>query len=248
LAKAKCSEGRKERACYDLARFYAWKGIVFEKPRYRKIESLPFIPLESEIDALVAGTGKKTAALLQLLKETGMRCGEAWNVKWTDINYEQNTITVNAPEKNSKSRILKITNRSIAMLNQLPKNSVYIFHSADKDKITSLMYARTNFEHQRKVLAEKLQNPRLLQIHFHTLRHFYASKEYSRTKDILHVMRQLGHSNIMHTLLYTHLVEFPNDDYICKVARTIKEATSLIENGFDFVTAFDNVKLFRKCK
>jgi integrase len=249
LAKTKCTEGRKERVCYDLARFYAWKGIAFDKPRYRKIESLPFIPLESEIDALIAGTGHKTASLLQLLKETGMRCGEAWNSKWTDIDYEKNTIAVNAPEKHSKPRILKITNRLIAMLNQLPKNSIYIFHRAEKDPITSLVYARTNFEGQRKQLAIKLQNPRLQQIHFHTLRHFYATKEYSRTKDILHVMRQLGHHNIMHTLRYTQLINFESDEYLCKVARNIKEAKELIEAGFDYVTKFnDNNALFRKRK
>jgi integrase len=248
LAKAKCSEGRKERVCYDLPRFYAWKGIKFEKPRYRKIESLPFIPLESEIDALIAGTGHKTASLLQLMKETGMRCGEAWNTKWTDIDYERNTIVVSGPEKRSKSRILKLSNRLISVLNQLSKNSSYIFHTADKDPISSLAYARTNFEGQRKELAQKLQNPRLQQIHFHTLRRFYATKEYARTRDILHVMRQLGHSNIMHTLTYTHLVDFPTDDYICKVAKTIEEAQLLIENGFDFVTDVQDAKLFRKRK
>jgi integrase len=248
LARVKCSEGRKERVCYDLARYYAWKGIAFEKPRYRKTESLPFIPLESEIDTLISGTGKKTSTLLQLLKETGMRCGEAWNSKWTDIDYERNTISVNAPEKRSKSRVLKISNCLIAMLNRMQKNSTYIFHSADKDPITSLMYARANFEGQRKALAQKLQNPRLQQIHFHTLRHFYATKEYSRTKDLLHVMKQLGHHNIMHTLLYTHLVEFPSDEFICKVARNIKEAKELVENGFEYVTKINDNALFRKRK
>jgi integrase/recombinase XerD len=247
LAKATFSEGRKERISWDLARFYRWKGIAFEKPRYRRIEKLPFIPLETEIDALISGSGTKTAALLQFLKETGTRCGEAWNAKWSDIDLERNTLLVQ-PEKHSKSRILKISNRLIAMLNQLPKNSTFIFHVASKDPIQSLMFARRNFEKQRSTLARKLQNPRLLQIHLHTFRHFYATKEYARTKDILHVMRQLGHHNIIHTLTYTHLVDFPSDEYVCKVATTIQEATTLIENGFDFVTEFQSAKLFRKRK
>jgi hypothetical protein len=33
----------------------------------------PFIPKEEEIDALIAGSGKKTSTFLQLLKETAMR-------------------------------------------------------------------------------------------------------------------------------------------------------------------------------
>jgi integrase/recombinase XerD len=196
LAKATCSESRKQRISWDLARFYKWKGVPFEMPRYRQVEKLPFIPLETEIDQLISGCGHKTATLLQLLKESGMRCGEAWNSKWTDIDYERNTIVVQ-PEKNSRSRILKISNRLISMLNQLPKDSQYVFRKPTQDPIASLLYARRNFEKQRNTLAKKLQNPRLVQIHFHTFRHFFATKLYHQTKDILHVMRMLGHHNIM---------------------------------------------------
>ena len=247
LARATFSEGRKERISHDLARYYKWKGIPFEKPRYRKIEKLPFIPLEAEVDQLISGVGKKTATLLQLLRETGMRCGEAWNAKWTDIDMERCTIVVQ-PEKNSKSRILKISNRLISMLNQLPKDSPYLFRKTNKDAITSLLHARRNFERQRKSLASKLQNPRLMQIHMHTLRHYFATREYHRTKDILHVMRLLGHCNIMHTLTYTHLVDFPSDEYISKVAKTVKEAQELVENGFEYVCDVEGYKLFRKRK
>jgi len=39
--------------------------------------AIPFIPLESEIDQPIASCRKHTATLLQLLKETGVRIGEA---------------------------------------------------------------------------------------------------------------------------------------------------------------------------
>jgi hypothetical protein len=38
------------------------------------------------------------------------------------------------------------------------------------------------------------------------------------------------------------------NDYACKVARTIKEAEQLVEEGLDYVTEIDGVKLFRKYK
>jgi len=102
LGKAKVSDGRKERLSNDLARFYKYKGMPFEKPRYRKVEKLPFVPLESEVEQLVSGMGQKTGTFLQVLRETGMRCGEAWNLKWVDFDSERNTVNV-APEKNSNS-------------------------------------------------------------------------------------------------------------------------------------------------
>jgi site-specific recombinase XerC len=100
----------------------------------------------------------------------------------------------------------------------------------------------------RSRIAEKLQNPRINAITFKTLRHFKATMEYHRTKDILHVMQLLGHKNIRNTLVYTHLVNFGGDDYICKVAGTIDEAKALIESGFDYITNIDSTQLFRKRK
>jgi hypothetical protein len=94
----------------------------------------------------------------------------------------------------------------------------------------------------------KLGNPRLRQITFHTFRHWKATMEYHKTKDILHVMRLLGHKNIKNTLIYTQLVTFEDDDYICKAAINIKEATELIEAGFEYVCDVTQVKLFRKRK
>ena len=88
----------------------------------------------------------------------------------------------------------------------------------------------------------------MIAISFRTLRHFRAIMEYHRTKDILHVMQLLGHKSIKNTLVYTHLVNFEGDEFVSKVARTVGEAKELVENGFEYVTDVDDVKLFRKRK
>jgi len=249
IASTKWSESHKERVCDDLARFYRFSNIPFEQPRYRKVLRLPFIPLEREVDELISGVaGKKTSCFLRLLKETGMRAGEAWALKWVDIDFEQSTVNVQ-PEKNSNPRILRISNRLVAMLNTLTKESDWIFRTKNPNPLASLDNFRTTFERQRRAAAEKLQNPRIGQISFKTLRHFKATTEYHRTKDILHVMQLLGHRNIKNTLVYTHLVNFgTDDDYVCKVAKTVKEASELVESGFDYVCDVEGYKLFRKRK
>ena len=59
----------------------------------------------------------------------------------------------------------------------------------------------------------------------------------------------MGHRNIKTTLRYTQLLALPqNEEYICKAAKTIKEATELIEAGFQYVTDIGEAKLFRKLK
>jgi site-specific recombinase XerD len=72
--------------------------------------------------------------------------------------------------------------------------------------------------------------------------------EYHKTKDILHVMQILGHRSINNTLIYTHLVNFRDDDYTAKVAHSEQEVSQLIEAGFEFVCEYENTKVFRKWK
>jgi integrase len=127
------------------------------------------------------------------------------------------------------------------MLNALPKDSQTIFPpNAD--------IMRKSFQRQRKQIAFKLQNPRLMQISFHTLRHYKATMEYHRTKDILHVMQILGHKNINNTLIYTQLVNFKDDDYTAKVAHSEQEVCQLVEAGFEYVCDYNGNKIFRKRK
>jgi hypothetical protein len=43
--------------------------------------------------------------------------------------------------------------------------------------------------------------------------------------------------------VYTHLVTFDNDEFICKVAKNVQEAKELVESGFEYVTEIDDVQL-----
>mgnify|MGYP001024858797 CR=1 FL=1 len=61
-------------------------------------------------------------------------------------------------------------------------------------------------------------------------------------------MQLLGHKNIKNTLVYTHLVDFRGDEFICKAAQTVDQAKALIENGFDYVTDLGGIRLFKKRK
>jgi integrase len=134
IAQAKVSESRKCILVDAAARYYDFKQVRFVKPIYRKIQKLPFIPLEREVDDLISGANKKTATFLLLLKETGLRPGEAWALKWTDLDYERSCLTC-TPEKNSNSRQLRISSRLIAMLNLQPKQGQWIFHDAETNPI-----------------------------------------------------------------------------------------------------------------
>jgi len=94
----------------------------------------------------------------------------------------------------------------------------------------------------------ELQEPRLIQIQYHTFRHWKATMEYHKTRDILHVMSLLGHRNIENILIYTQLISYESDEYHSAVAKSVDEARKLVEEGFDYVCQKDDLMLFRKRK
>ncbi len=242
IANQKWCNKRKVNAADAYTAYLRMHNKTWDPPRYRVAQKLPFIPKEEEIDALIAGCGPKTSTFLQLLKETGARAGEAHSLKWTYIDFEAGTVRI-TPEKGSNPRIFKLSSKLLSRLIFLKgKGSNWIFSK-------HLRTQRRLFQKQRANLSRKLQNPRLLLIHFHTFRHWKATMEYHKTKDILHVMRILGHKNIMNTLKYTQLVDFKGDDYTSKATKDSEEACQLIENGFEYVcTTPDEIMLFRKRK
>ncbi len=241
IAKQEWCNKRKMNAADAYTAYLRMQNKKWDPPRYKVTFKLPFIPTEKELDELIAGCGKKTSTFLQLLKETGARCGEANDLKWTDLDLEAGTVRI-TPEKGSKPRIFKLSNKLLSRLMALKKTSNKIFCKHVRTQ-------RRLFQKQRANLSRKLQNPRLLQIHFHTFRHWKATMEYHKTKDILHVMNVLGHKNIMNTLKYTQLVDFKGDDYTSKATKNSEEARQLIENGFEYIcTTPEEIMLFRKRK
>ena len=142
-------------------------------------------------------------------------------------------------------RSFKLKAATLAMLNAYVQKRG--FHLNDK-LFPNASAIRHSFARYRGDVAAKLYEPSILKIRLYDLRHFYATMLYHRTKDILHVKQQLGHKRLENTLVYTHLVNFGNEDFTCKAAKTVQEATALIEAGFEYVTEVDGVKLFRKPK
>lgn len=232
IAKQGWKDITKQTTVKILNGFYKFKGIEWKPPRYKPVVRLPFIPKEQEIDQLIASVGKVMATLLQTLKETGIRIGEAVQLKWTDYNEEQRTLNI-TPEKGSNLRILPISQKLRAMLNALPRRRETIFM---KYKHT----LRSSFSRQRKTASIKLQNPRLLKISFHTFRHWKGTMEYHKTKDITSTMTYI---NIEQATFLTE-----NDEWTCKVAETPEQAIKPIETGFEYITDIDRKKLFRKRK
>ena len=177
--------------------------------------------------------------------ETGLRPIEVCNLKVKDLDLEQKLIYPTTA-KHGSARTLKISNK----LQNILQNHINRHQLNADSKLfngNSRVYGKC-YREMRNHLAKKLQDQTLKTIRLYDFRHFFASNLYNKTKDILYVKQQMGHKNIETTLIYTQLLNLNDDEWTCKTANTVKEATQLIETGFGYITEMDGIKLFRKRK
>ncbi len=236
----------KTKFCDTYTAFLNYKGTTWKAPKYAIVEKLPFIPAEQEIDLLIAYCGKVTSTVLQMLKETGMRIGELTQLKWLDLDFDRKTVNI-TPEKHSNPRILPISDKLISMINKLPKTHKENVFQPKKHMI------REYYCTQRKEIAERLQNPRLRKISFHTFRHWKGTMEYHKTLYIMHVKKILGHKTTRYTEIYINLESAlflsTTDEWISKVSHNLEEETKLIETGFQLVRSVnETTAIYKKRK
>jgi len=220
--------------------------IQWNKPFYRQEPKMIRIPTTAQIDMLIANSGRIMTAKLTLSKETGLRPVELCNLKVKDIDLEQK-IVYPITAKHGAPRALKISNS----LKEILRTHIDEHRLNPTDKLfkgDSANYGK-HYRLHRNQLAERLHKPELKNIRLYDFRHYFATRLYSKTRDILLVKQQMGHKKIETTLIYTQLLNINEDEeYTCKTATNLKEATALIESGFEYHDEIDGYKLYRKRK
>jgi integrase len=244
IACSEWGEGTRATVAVAYSSFLKMQGETWDPPRYKASESLPFIPLESEVDALINSCGKKMACFLQGLKDTGADPGELARLEWTDVNFEAKSVTIRHPVKGHNPRVIPVSDNFVRRLSVMQRTGNRVF--------CSLKGLQSNFSNARKTCIRNLANPRILKINFRTLRHLKGTTEYHKTRDILHVKQLLGHKAIQSTMIYINLEQAlfteSNEEFHFKVAENLKETGQLIEAGFEYIGRIHGSEVFRKRK
>jgi len=168
LADISISKASKKLVASLLNTWFDYNKIFWKKPYYSRDSEVPYIPTENEIDQLITGLGKKTATYCQILKDTGARAGEVSRLRWSDIDFNRKMVNIRA-EKRSNGRILPLSDKTINMLANVSHKRDTIFNCPNGIRGTYYL--------QRKRIAEKVANPNILKIHFHTFRHWKATTD-----------------------------------------------------------------------
>jgi len=247
IAKLDRNEGYKRNLVYAYDCYAKVYRIQWNKPIYRPSPKLPRIPLEEKINLIIANSSKKLALALSISRDTGLRPIEVMNLRLKDVDL-QNGLVYPATAKHGSARVLKLKPSTLNLLSSyLALHPEITLESRIFGKWSSDDYGKY-FRIVRNRLAQKLNDSTLKTITLYSLRHHFATKLYNQTRNLLLVKELLGHKKIETTLIYTQLTNNENDEYVSAIAKTVEEARKLIEEGFEFVTEMDGVKIFRKRK
>jgi integrase len=143
LAKANIKNSTKRKLAFYLDGYYKHLSKKWEMPKYTPDNKMPYIPTEQELAFLIGSATKKYSALLEILKETGMRTDEAAKLEWTDLDFTRNTVNITA-SKHSNGRILPISEKCKAMLNAIKNNQSTKIFPQEKKTIRTCFYHLEN--------------------------------------------------------------------------------------------------------
>jgi integrase len=135
---------------------------------------------------------------------TGLRLGEILNLKWNDIDLQRRQIAIVSNEsfstKTGKYRIVPMNGLIYELLSQKSATAnftTYVFHRNGYQ----LQSSYVSHKFKRYVRSLGLNDA----IHFHSLRHTFATWLVQDGVSIYEVQKLLGHSSVKVTEVYSHL-------------------------------------------
>jgi len=124
---------------------------------------------------------------------TGLRRGEIFRLKWTDVDF--NLRIIRAIDKNGEEKVIPLANKLLEILQNLPKDNELVFPSPRTQK--QLTDVKKGFKAAREAAGIK-------NLHFHDLRHTTATRLAENGNDIITIAEIMGHKDLRMTKRYTH--------------------------------------------
>ena len=135
--------------------------------------------------------------VLKLIYLSGLRISEALNLKWSDINHQDNSIYVYG--KGSKERKVYIIKNFLNHLTNLGKKNQFVFTLNNKKISARSINKFLENCYKDSIIKEKLSS--------HIFRHSFATTMLENNADIRHIQKLLGHSSISTTEIYTKVAK-----------------------------------------
>jgi len=148
-------------------------------------------------------TNVEAAVCVQFILLTGCRPGEAYTMRWTDLDKNTGTWRKPAPKtKQRKAHTVRLSDRARAVVERLEtwKRSPYLFPSPEDASQPRSDKLKAFWHHVRKNCA-------LADVRLYDCRHSFASWLAMDGRTELELAAQLGHRNTQTTKRYVHIAQ-----------------------------------------
>ncbi len=246
IASLNKTDGYKKNLCTAYNHYCKFTQTTWNKPKYlQEAKNISLAPKEKLL-MIIAEAGKQLGIRLQTSMETGLRPVELCRLKVKNIDFEHKTVNPTTA-KGGNPRTIPLS----ASLTEKLKERTLTKNLNPTDNLFGNMTADQYGCAYRKVrdrLAKKLKDPTIHQIRLYDLRHYFCTKKLYDINNPYTVMVLMGHKKLQTTQRYMHLLNFADEEYTVAGATTAKEASKLIEAGFQYTTTIEGIQLFRKRK
>ncbi len=151
---------------------------------------------ENEIKRLLDVSLPNLANLIKGAIFTGLRKGDLFNLKWSDVNLERGFLNYREQKKRDKLGFKYLNGDMIGLLMEIPKGeSDYIFSGPDGKPLKDI----------KRSFHTALKKAGIKDFRWHDLRHTSASHLLMRGASMKAVQEHLGHTTIAMTQRYSHL-------------------------------------------
>ena len=238
----------KEAVCDAYQHYVDINSLEWNRPIFQRTQRLPSIPTQEQIALIKGESNPRDALIFSLLGEWGCRPIELYETRVRDLDLDKGTNNIETAKWGLPRKTERLKLSTLAMLKTYLARNNRGFNERLFPKMKPKRMGE-QWNRAKKRVVMKLQDPTILKFRLYDLRHYYGTMLYHKTKDILYVKQKMGHRSISNTLVYTHLIEWRDEEYICRVADTKEQRMALIEQGFEFVLQDNNgLCYFRKRK
>jgi len=246
IATLNSSDGYKRNLCIAYNKYCKFYKIAWNMPKYREEAKNIALPTREKLQMLIADAGYLLSTKLTLSMETGLRPVELTRLKVKDLDLGHRTVNPTTAKRGNPRTIPMSQTLTQKLQEHITRENLtpndLLFKGTDSDH-----YGK-QYRQMRNKLAKKLKDPTIQAIRLYDLRHYFCTKKLNDIGNPYTVMILMGHTKLTTTQRYMHLLNLNDDEWDCTGATTAKEATKLIENGFQYVTTIEGIQLFRKRK
>jgi integrase len=198
-------------------------GFKVSMPRVSNVvtEDLNPAQVQALIRAIEADEDKRAGNIMLMALYTGMRRGEIFKLKWTDLNFDKGFILIRGP-KGGRDETIPMNEKARAVLETTPRMGEHVFPGRDGGQLVTVQRSLRRIK-KAAGLPEKFRP-------LHGLRHSFASRLASSGQvDLFTISKLLTHKSVVMSQRYSHL----RDEALRRASELAGSLTDVMEDATD---------------